>query len=327
MKKYGIMLADNGSAWFISGKPDARWNNDNLQTLGQLLGSNFEAVDATVLRIDPNSGAAIQSGVTVTVSPSSAAVRTGRSQTFTATVTGAPGTVTWSVNDIAGGDAVVGTIDASGRYVAPVCRPESRHRHGPRNEHCVTDIVGQFVGHDPSDAEHLVGQPVARFGRQLHPDRERRGLYRRIDGLVRRRGTADDGAVFYTAEGYRQRAGREVLGAGRGEHDRRRNVQRISRERSRGRSSHDHDLAHQRHGAGEKDAAVHRDGSEHARTPSVTWKVNGITGGNSTVGTISASGLYRAPNSPPNPAVVTVSATAAADQTKTANASVTITRR
>ena len=47
MKKYGIMLADNGSAWYISGKPDPRWNNDNLHTLGQLLGSNFEAVDAT----------------------------------------------------------------------------------------------------------------------------------------------------------------------------------------------------------------------------------------------------------------------------------------
>ena len=50
MKKYGIMLADNGSAWYISGKPDARWNDDNLHTLGQLLGSNFEAVDATVLQ-------------------------------------------------------------------------------------------------------------------------------------------------------------------------------------------------------------------------------------------------------------------------------------
>ena len=85
MKKYGIMLADNGSAWFILGKPDDRWNNDNLHTLGLLLGSNFEAVDATVLRIDPNSGAALQNGVTVTVSPSSASLRTGRSQTFTAT--------------------------------------------------------------------------------------------------------------------------------------------------------------------------------------------------------------------------------------------------
>ena len=123
MKKYGIMLADNGSAWYISGQPDSRWNNDHLHTLGQLLGSNFEAVDATLLRIDPNSGAAAQSGVTVAVSPSSASVRTGRSKTFTATVTGAPNTVTWSVNGIAGGDMVVGTVDGSGQYLAPTAVP------------------------------------------------------------------------------------------------------------------------------------------------------------------------------------------------------------
>src|SRR4029453_2530503 len=119
MKKYGIMMADNGSAWFISGKPDDRWNNSNLSTLGQLLGSNFEAVDATVLRIDPDSGAALQNGVTVTVSPSSASVRVGHTQTFTATVTGAPNTVTWSVNDIAGGNGTVGTITSSGQFTAP----------------------------------------------------------------------------------------------------------------------------------------------------------------------------------------------------------------
>jgi hypothetical protein len=57
-----------------------------------------------------------------------------------------------------------------------------------------------------------------------------------------------------------------------------------------------------------------------------TWKVNGIVGGNSTVGTISTAGLYKAPNAVPSPAVVTVSATAAADPTKTAAASVTITK-
>jgi hypothetical protein len=62
MKKYGIILADNGSAWFISGKPDPRWNDDNLHRLGQLLGSNFEAVDATLLRLSEDSGEAIQSG-------------------------------------------------------------------------------------------------------------------------------------------------------------------------------------------------------------------------------------------------------------------------
>ena len=123
MKKYGIILADNGSAWFISGKPDPRWNNDNLQTFSQLLGSNFEAVDATVLMIDPNSGAALQNGVTVSVSPSSATVRASRTRTFTATVTGAPNTVTWSVNDIAGGNTVVGQINGSGQYLAPSVVP------------------------------------------------------------------------------------------------------------------------------------------------------------------------------------------------------------
>ena len=50
MKKYGIILADNGSAWYVSGKPDSRWNNDTLRALHKLLGSSFEAVDATVLR-------------------------------------------------------------------------------------------------------------------------------------------------------------------------------------------------------------------------------------------------------------------------------------
>ena len=123
MKRYGIMLADNGSAWFISGKPDSRWNNSNLQTLGQVLGSNFEAVDATVLQIDPDSGAAAQNGVTVTVAPAAATVRAGHSQLFTATVTGAPNTVTWSVNGITGGDAVAGTIDGSGVYTAPSIVP------------------------------------------------------------------------------------------------------------------------------------------------------------------------------------------------------------
>ena len=57
MKKYGMILADNGSSWYISGAPDDRWNNDRLATLSSLLGSNFEAVDATVLMVSANSGA------------------------------------------------------------------------------------------------------------------------------------------------------------------------------------------------------------------------------------------------------------------------------
>ena len=56
MKRYGIMLADNGSAWFVSGAPDERWDNDELRELKSVLGANFEAVDVSSLMLDPDSG-------------------------------------------------------------------------------------------------------------------------------------------------------------------------------------------------------------------------------------------------------------------------------
>ena len=56
----------------------------------------------------------------------------------------------------------------------------------------------------------------------------------------------------------------------------------------------------------------------------VTWQVNGVSGGNSTVGTVSTMGVYSAPTAVPSPATVTVTAVSAADTTKTASAAVTI---
>jgi hypothetical protein len=44
LKTYGMILADNGSNWFLSGVPDARWNDTELNTLKQITGSNFEVV-------------------------------------------------------------------------------------------------------------------------------------------------------------------------------------------------------------------------------------------------------------------------------------------
>jgi hypothetical protein len=56
LKKYGMILADNGSSWYLSGVPDERWNNDALHEFGQIHGSAFEAVDESSLMVDPNSG-------------------------------------------------------------------------------------------------------------------------------------------------------------------------------------------------------------------------------------------------------------------------------
>jgi hypothetical protein len=44
LKKYGMIVADNGSSWYLSGAPDPRWSDDELHTLGQVPGSAFEVV-------------------------------------------------------------------------------------------------------------------------------------------------------------------------------------------------------------------------------------------------------------------------------------------
>lgn len=62
MKKYGLILADNGSNWYISGTADGRWDNDMLVAgFSQLKGSDFEAVDVSSLMVNPDSGQAKQS--------------------------------------------------------------------------------------------------------------------------------------------------------------------------------------------------------------------------------------------------------------------------
>jgi hypothetical protein len=45
LKRYGLIVADNGSPWFITGAPDPRWNDENLEQIKQVPGSEFEAVE------------------------------------------------------------------------------------------------------------------------------------------------------------------------------------------------------------------------------------------------------------------------------------------
>jgi len=49
LQRYGMILADNGSPWYISGAPDRHWSNDQLHTLGRLTGADFEVVDTSSL--------------------------------------------------------------------------------------------------------------------------------------------------------------------------------------------------------------------------------------------------------------------------------------
>jgi len=68
MKKYGLILADNGSSMYISGAPDDRWDNNDLHNLGNLHASDFEVVQITPLYTSAN----VPSGVAPQVSNLSA---------------------------------------------------------------------------------------------------------------------------------------------------------------------------------------------------------------------------------------------------------------
>lgn len=56
LQRYGMILADNGSSWYVSGAPDERWRNDRLRELLTVKGSDLEAVDASPLPLDDDSG-------------------------------------------------------------------------------------------------------------------------------------------------------------------------------------------------------------------------------------------------------------------------------
>jgi hypothetical protein len=251
LKKYGAMIADNGSAWYLSGAPDSRWNNDDLHALGAIKGSDFEAVDVASLMVDPNSGQARQTTVSVSVSPVSASVTVNATKQFSATVQNSsnPG-VTWSVNGVVGGNAVTGWINPAGLYTAPA---------SPTNVtvQAASVAVPAAVGTSAVTVTSAAPPPPPPPPPPLV-------------------------SVTVSPSSVTLKTG-----------------------------------ATQRFTASVKNST----------NQSVTWKVNGVTGGNSSVGTISTTGLYRAPSSIASRLNVTIKATSVAAPTAAASATVTVRRR
>lgn len=251
LKQYGMMLTDNGAPWFISGAPDDAWDNNDLHALTTITGSNFEAVDATVLMVNPDSGQALQDGVTVSVSPSSASVPVNTKKQFTATVTGnLDQTVTWDVNGSSTGNGTIGFIDSiSGIYTAPLTVPLPAMVSVHATSKAVPAAVGSALVTVTNPAPPPPPPPVAI-------------------------------SISPTSASVRVKTTKQFT------------------------------------------ATV-----TNTTNKSVTWKVNGATGGNSTFGTISTGGLYKAPTNVPSPVKFSVTATSVADTSKSASASVTVTRK
>jgi hypothetical protein len=88
MKKYGLIMADNGSSMYLSGAPDSRWDNDDLHALGQVTTSDFEVVEINPLYTASN----LPSGAAPTISSFTATpstVSAGSSATLAWNVSGA----------------------------------------------------------------------------------------------------------------------------------------------------------------------------------------------------------------------------------------------
>lgn len=87
MKKYGLILADNGSAIFISGVPDSRWNNSDLNLLKSITASNFDVVAQGTIYTSAN----IPTGPSPTIASFTA--------NPTSAMSGTPVTLSWSVSN------------------------------------------------------------------------------------------------------------------------------------------------------------------------------------------------------------------------------------
>jgi hypothetical protein len=88
MKKYGLILADNGSSMYISGAPDDRWDNDDLHNLGNLKASDFEVVQISPVYTSANEPTGVAPKIT-NLNASSTSVAAGTSVTLSWQTTGA----------------------------------------------------------------------------------------------------------------------------------------------------------------------------------------------------------------------------------------------
>lgn len=94
LKDYGMIVADNGSSWYISGEPSSRWDDNDLHNLTRLVGSDFEAVNLTpvVSGLDQTSGSPA-GGNTVTIAGLNFSGGAGQTQVFFGTTPGSNVTV------------------------------------------------------------------------------------------------------------------------------------------------------------------------------------------------------------------------------------------
>lgn len=292
------------------------------------------ALASTACNLNPaaSSTTTTDSGVSVKVTPTSANVTVQATQQFTATVTGTTNTaLTWSVNGIAGGNSTVGQINASGLYTAPSVVPTPASitvtaASAADSKASATSAVvlmpktGIFVVVSPNSAK-VVGGATQQFtvtvtGTSNH------NVNWFVDG--RPGGNSTFGTIsptgLYTAP---QSIPNPPTIA-------------ISAESAADTTKLGSALLTLQHlpiviAVSPLNVTVNLAQTQQftatvsgTANTAVTWNVNGVAGGNATIGTISASGVYTAPPVLPTPPTVTIQAVSTADSSFKASSLTTI---
>ena len=263
----------------------------------------------------------------IEVAPATATVPTGGTQQFTATVQGvANTTVNWKVNDIAGGNATVGTVTADGLYTAPEAIPSpntvsvtavAQADTSKSASATVTIVLSIAVSVSPATSAVEIGGTV-QFTATVQ-NTSNTAVTWQVNDITGGNGTVGtiSAAGLYTAPA---------------------NVPSPATVTVKAVSQADTTAF----GSATVTVKLHIEVAPAAATvptggtqqftatvqgvanTAVNWQVNGIAGGDSTVGTITTGGLYTAPLAVPTPSTVTVAAIAQADTSKSASATVTI---
>ena len=317
-------------------KTDRRgWTRKTLDLLASWVW--LAAVGVTVLETVGCAGVSTTPtpiSVSVTISPILATVAAGGTQQFSAVVQNTSNTaVTWQVNGVTGGNATVGTISSSGLYTAPGVVPnpatvtvtavsQADATKSAAAQVTITAATTVSVTISPTSATVAAGG-TQQFSAVVQ-NTSNTAVTWQVNGVTG--GNATVGTIsssgLYTAPGVVPNpATVTVTAVSQADATKSAAAQVTITAATTVSVTISPTSATVAAGGTQQFSAVVQNTSNTA----VTWQVNGVTGGNATVGTISSSGLYTAPGVVPNPATVTVTAVSQADATKSAAAQVTIT--
>lgn len=262
-------------------------------------------------------------------------ITVGSTRQFGAYVPLSPATITWSVNGVVGGNGMVGTISSSGLYTAPAVIPAANTVRVTATSTAypaesktvlatITQVQPRVWNTSPTTVApgtftltvrgaSFTSSAVVRFGGMQLATQRISSTQLTAQGSTLPGQLGQQVAVDVLATGLGAISSDVVK------------VQVSAAAAPQVRVQVSPTSASVATGGSQRFAATVSDGTANVPSQAVTWAVNGVAGGNASLGTISSGGVYTAPATLPNPPSVTVRATAVASPGASASATLTLT--